>query len=84
MNESWADEYGCGHWMVIVGVDRENVYFEDPYLLGSRGFMSRQEFEERWHNWRGLDPSDTAKQIHMGIFIQGGKPSAGQSLRHVD
>lgn len=83
-NESWADIWGDGHWMVIIGLDDAKVYFEDPYILGTRGFMSRQEFLERWHNPRGLDPSDTVKQIHMGIFVRGDEPAGSRPPRHVD
>jgi predicted double-glycine peptidase len=83
-NEPWADDWVDGHWMVIIGLDDENVYFEDPYILGSRGFMSRQEFEERWHNPRGWDESDTVKQIHLGIFIRGENSTAIRPFRHVD
>jgi predicted double-glycine peptidase len=83
-NESWADEWDNGHWMVIIGLDKENVYFEDPYILGSRGFMSRQEFLERWHNPRGLDQSDLVEQIHIGIAIHADKPTCPPVFRHVD
>jgi uncharacterized protein len=83
-NDSWADEWDNGHWMVIIGLDKENVYFEDPYILGSRGFMSRQEFLERWHNSRGLDQNDLTKQIHMGIAIHADKSTSDPYIRHVD
>jgi len=83
-NESWADEWDNGHWMVIIGIDEKNVYFEDPYILGDRGFMTRQEFLERWHNPRGLDESDTVKQIHLGIFVKGEKTPSTLGLKHVD
>jgi predicted double-glycine peptidase len=83
-NASWSEDWVDGHWMVIIGLDDENVYFEDPYILGSRGFMSRQEFEERWHNPRGWDESDTVNQIHLGIFIRGENSTTIRPFRHVD
>lgn len=83
-NASWAEDWVDGHWMVIIGLDDENVYFEDPYILGSRGFMSRQEFEERWHNPRGWDESDTVNQIHLGIFIRSENSTTIRPFRHVD
>lgn len=46
-NLTWSDDYGDGHWMVVVGMDGKNVYLEDPYILGSKGFIPRQELEER-------------------------------------
>lgn len=82
--ESWKDDWSDGHYMVIIGVDDQNVYFEDPYILGSRGFLSHQEFEERWHNPRGWWPEDDANQIHLGIFIRGDEPAEDKPLVHVD
>jgi len=83
-NESLADTWYNGHWMVVIGIDESNVILEDPYLLGDRGILSREEFEMRWHNSRGLDETDTVKQIHMGIAIRGEKPYISSGFRRVD
>ncbi len=83
-NESWADTWYNGHWLVVIGIDENNVTLEDPYILGDRGIMSREEFLARWHNVRGLDETDTGKQIHMGIAIRGEKPVPTSGFRHID
>lgn len=83
-NESWADTWNNGHWLVVIGIDENNVTLEDPYILGDRGFMSREEFLARWHNVRGLDETDTGKQIHMGIAIRGERPYSTSGFRHID
>jgi predicted double-glycine peptidase len=83
-NESWADTWYNGHWLVVIGIDENNVTLEDPYILGDRGFMPREEFEARWHNVRGLDETDTGKQIHMGVAIRGEMPAPSSGFRHVD
>jgi len=83
-NESWADTWHNGHWVVVIGIDENNVTLEDPYILGDRGIMSREEFDARWHNVRGLDEADTINQIHMGIAIRGDKPASSSGFRHVD
>ena len=83
-NESWADTWGNGHWMVVIGIDEYNVTLEDPYLLGDRGILSREEFEARWHNSRGLDETDTLKQIHLGVAIRGEEPAPSSGFLHVD
>jgi uncharacterized protein len=70
--------------MVVIGIDKSNVTLEDPYILGERGFLPRVEFEERWHNVRGLDKTDIAKQIHLGIAICEEMPAASSGFRHVD
>jgi predicted double-glycine peptidase len=46
----WTDVWESGHYMVVIGFDKENVYFEDPSLFGSRGVMTREEFNDRWHD----------------------------------
>ena len=83
-NESWADTWNNGHWLVVIGIDENNVTLEDPYILGDRGYMSREEFLARWHNVRGLDETDTGKQIHMGIAIRGERPYSTSGFRHID
>jgi len=83
-NESWADTWYNGHWLVVIGIDENNVTLEDPYILGDRGLMPREEFEERWHNVRGLDETDTGKQIHMGIAVRGEQPATTSGFRHID
>ena len=83
-NESWADTWNNGHWLVVIGIDENNVTLEDPYILGDRGIMSREEFLARWHNMRGLYETDTGKQIHMGIAIRGERPYSTSGFRHID
>jgi predicted double-glycine peptidase len=73
----WAETWDEGHYMVLLGMDSDNLYFEDPSLLGSRGVISRSEFVDRWHDYEGeppLDPTDR-KYVHMAIFIRGSHPA---------
>jgi predicted double-glycine peptidase len=74
----WTEDWDDGHYMVLLGLDRKNLYFEDPSLLGTRGFIPRQEFLDRWHDYEGEPPLDAAdrKYVHMAIFIRGDKPAA--------
>jgi predicted double-glycine peptidase len=62
-----------GHYMVVIGIDNENVYFEDPAVLGSRGYMTNQEFLDRWYAVYP-DPDNNGTNIttnHLGIIITG-------------
>ncbi|MCX6670115.1 MAG: C39 family peptidase [Methanothrix sp.] len=83
---SWADDWEDGHYMVVIGLDEKNVYLEDPSLLGSRGYIPRQEFVERWHDYRYAPPSYTAVEnyISAGIFIRGKEPAKHPLFMHVD
>jgi uncharacterized protein len=80
----WSEEWDEGHYMVVLGMDDQKVYLEDPWILGGRGFMTRPEFLERWHNPRGLTPSDEVKQIHLGVFVRGDRHEVPVPFRHVD
>jgi len=31
----WANEWEDGHYMVVIGLDEKNVYFEDPSILAA-------------------------------------------------
>jgi predicted double-glycine peptidase len=84
LNNSWADDWDDGHYMVVIGIDEKNVYLEDPYILGLRGFIPRQEFLERWHNPGGTAPSYNEKQYHLGIFIRSDKPSPSRQFIRIE
>jgi predicted double-glycine peptidase len=84
-NASWANDCYDGHYLVVIGIDEKNVYLEDPYMLGSRGFIQRQEFLERWHNsWNTDLWCNKTKQYHLGIFIRGDKPSPPRQFIRID
>jgi predicted double-glycine peptidase len=73
----WTETWDDGHYMVLLGMDAANLYFEDPSLLGARGVIPRAEFVDRWHDYEGdppLDPSDQ-KYSHMAIFLKGDRPA---------
>jgi len=73
----WTETWDDGHYMVLLGMDGESLYFEDPSLLGSRGTIPRAEFIDRWHDYEGeppLDPTDR-KYVHAAIFLRGSRPA---------
>ena len=68
--EDWEDD----HYIVVLGVDSNYVYYQDPFAKRGNAFVSHQLFEESWHNVRGITSSDKKKQIHLGVFISGSTP----------
>ena len=78
-----TEEWDSGHWFIVLSVDKDYVYFEDPYVRMGKGFVPRATFEELWHNVMGGDLSKP-KQIRMGIFIRGDKHAAPARAREVD
>jgi len=65
-----SEEWDSGHWFIVLDVDNDYVYFEDPYTRMGKGFMPHELFEESWHNVMGGDLAKP-KQIHVAVFIRG-------------
>jgi len=68
---------GCkdGHWLIAIGYDKYNIYFEDPVLNISRGYIKVKELDARWHDYEFLNEKDRTKyhSDHFGLVIHGGK-----------
>jgi predicted double-glycine peptidase len=54
-----------GHYIVAIGYDEKNIYFEDPWLNCSRGFIPKNELLKRWHDMDYLGVTHSK----MGIII---------------
>jgi predicted double-glycine peptidase len=76
-NEKVYPKDGSGHYVTAIGFDNERIYFEDPSIAKSRGFLSYNEFMTRWHDkeskdkryerfgiavWRNALPKDISKK----------------------
>jgi uncharacterized protein len=70
---TWNTCWEEGHYVIVIGIDKQNVYVEDPSLFGTRGVIPREEFLERWHDYEGEPPLDKSDRLdlHLGIFIAG-------------
>jgi predicted double-glycine peptidase len=70
-SQNWTDDQNNSHYMVVIGIDNTNVYFEDPAILGSRGYIPNQEFLDRWHDTYEDSTGNNTTNIHLGIIITG-------------
>ncbi|HTX61679.1 MAG TPA: C39 family peptidase [Methanobacterium sp.] len=70
---NWANDTEDGHYMVVVGMDEKNIYFEDPAILGSRGYIPREEFLDRWHDLYLNQTGNNTTVNHLGIIVTGGQ-----------
>jgi predicted double-glycine peptidase len=78
-NEEWDN----GHYIVVLRVDENYVYYQDPYLRMCKAFVPRNLFEEHWHQVMGGDVANKPKLVHLGIYIRGKDPvqrSANKAL----
>jgi uncharacterized protein len=71
LTQNWTEDISSSY-MVVIGVDDQNVYLEDPVILGSRGYIPNQEFLDRWHD-KYTDPKtgENITNSHLGIVITG-------------
>ena len=70
--ESAADEWDCGHYIVVLSVDADYVYFQDPYIRMGKGFVPRSAFDEHWHQiMGGIAHARSAEMHRVAIFIKG-------------
>jgi predicted double-glycine peptidase len=83
---SWTSDWEDGHYVIVVGADRQFVYVEDPSLLGTRGIIPKQEFVDRWHDYTGAAPFDPSDRpyVHLGIFVTGKTPVRQFAFTKVD
>jgi len=85
----WDNMWEDGHYVILIGVEGDNLVFEDPSLLGTRGFIPRTEFLGRWHDYEGeppYSPSDAGDRayVRMAIFIEGTRPADVPPLTKID
>ncbi len=82
----WSETWDDGHYVVLLGADAANLYFEDPSLLGARGSIPRREFLDRWHDYEGDAPLDAGdrRYVHAALFIRGDRPSPPAAIEAIE
>jgi uncharacterized protein len=69
-SDSAAEDWDNGHYVVVLGVDKDYVYFQDPYARMSKAFMPRDTFVDHWHQVMGGDLKKNPKLMQLGIFVR--------------
>ena len=69
------DVWDNGHYVVVLGVDTDYVYLQDPYIQMGKAFATRKSFEDHWHQVMGGNLGKNRKLIHLGIVIRGKRPA---------
>jgi len=62
------EELKSGHYIIAIGYDDNNLYFEDPWIVGKRGYISKIDMEKRWH---GRDLYQDEIDLELGIVFNG-------------
>lgn len=67
---AWKNDWIDGHYVVAVGYDSKNLYFEDPSLMESIGSITQSEFLDRWHDYKGSDDYDPETSVTVSHLSQ--------------
>jgi ABC-type bacteriocin/lantibiotic exporter with double-glycine peptidase domain len=65
-NVDYSKDFKDGHWVVVIGYDDNNLYFNDPSIADNIGIMSQTDFKKRWHDKEGKK-----EFINYGIVVYG-------------
>lgn len=65
-----------GHYVVAIGYDHKHIYFQDPSVHHKRGFLTPQEFLQRWH-----DEDQGHHYVRLGIPVWKTGPVETKPLR---
>jgi predicted double-glycine peptidase len=69
----WSADWDDGHYVVLVGMDREYAYLMDPSSFGAYAFVPLQELLERWHDYE--DRTGVVRRYErLGVIVRGKKP----------
>jgi predicted double-glycine peptidase len=78
------DIWDNGHYIVVLAVDQDHVYFQDPFIQMSKAFVPRKTFEAHWHQVMGGDLERNPKLIHVGIIVKGKRRAKTDAVRDHD
>jgi predicted double-glycine peptidase len=79
-NVNWKKDWIDGHYVVAIGFDEKNIYFEDPSSV-LRTYLSHEELKKRWHD---VD-ANGKKYVNYGIVAYAKKGSYHiNNIEHMD
>ncbi len=64
-----------GHFVVAMGCDDDNIYFEDPFKKKNNGYLPKKEFFERWTD--GDNHSDLKR---FGLIFKVSRPKSKKNI----
>lgn len=64
-----------GHFVVAMGCDDDNIYFEDPYKKRNNGYLPKKEFFKRWTD--GDNHSDLKR---FGMIFKVSRPKSKKNI----
>jgi predicted double-glycine peptidase len=68
--DDWTDNWEDGHYVVLVGLDKDYLYVMDPSTHLSYGYIPRAELPGRWHDYETV-AGKRREYKRMAVFISG-------------
>jgi predicted double-glycine peptidase len=77
----WED----GHYSVVVAINKNKIFLMDPSVLGGYGYLDREDFLKRWHDYE-IRQGQRVEIQQLALYIRGkrGASSFPQSLIYIN
>jgi len=49
--KSWSNTWAHGHYVVVIGFDKNRLFIYDPQMGGSVKILTHKQFYGRWHDY---------------------------------
>ena len=72
--KDYSKEWEDGHFAILVGIKGDTLYFRDPSMMGSIGYLTKSEFNKRWHDYEMHD-GKRKEYNHSVIIVKGHEDS---------
>lgn len=70
MELDYSGEWECGHWVLAIGYNDDNVFFMDPSTAGNYTYIPNKKLMERWHDYNVDENNQRYDLIQWGIVIE--------------
>lgn len=70
MDLDYSNEWGCGHWVVAVGYNRDNIFFMDPSTSANYTYIPNDKLESRWHDYEIDERGNRSDNVQAGIVVE--------------
>ena len=80
--KDYSKEWEDGHYSILIGFNDQAIFIEDPSLLGTRGYLTNEEFLTRWHDYE-IENGKRREYNQMAIIVKGGEVRQPE-FSHID
>jgi predicted double-glycine peptidase len=72
-----------GHYVVIMGMDEERYYIEDPKFYNAIMYINKSEFPDRWHDYLSTEKRMADRVGIVVSFKDGHRPTGEEKLQYL-